>query len=212
MDDGGITILSHLKQRLACDCECLAEPVDACQPGVFSLRGVGVQYERDHPLDFVCLLHVEVVVTDLGLFRRDTLLEDLDEVSLLFLSDLPHRTGVPLDDLFVIHHHKYLMILDINTILELDFGQHLSQGLLLIVSLAKVLADKTSDLKVRQSCPPQGYLRLVEDLQRRIAPDYHVECIHSRFCHRLLNVDGVAHGDSLCKEPLSLIRADESVL
>ena len=148
MDDRGIAILSHLQQYLACDCEYLAEPVDACQPGVFCLRIIGVRYERDHPLDFVCLLHVEVVVTDLGLFRRDTLLEDLDEASLLFLSDLPHRTGVPLDDLFVIRHHQYLMIFIINTILELDFGEHLSQGLLLIVSLAKVLADETGDLKV----------------------------------------------------------------
>ena len=103
-------------------------------------------------------------MADLGLFRRDTLLEDLDEVPLLFLSDLPHRTGVPLDDLLVIRHHQYLMILVINAVLELDFGEHLGQGLLLIVSLAKVLADKTSDLKVRQSCPPQGNLRLVEDL------------------------------------------------
>ena len=104
------------------------------------------------------------------------------------------------------------MILIINAVLELDFGEHLGQGLLLIVSLAKVLADKAGDLKVRQSCPPQGNLRLVKDFQRRIAPDFHVQCIHSRFCHRLLNVDGVAHGDGLCKEPLSLIRADESVL
>ena len=95
MDDRGIAVLSYLEQRLTCDCECLAEPVDACQPGVFGLRIVGVRYERHHPLDFVCLLHVEVVVADLGLFRRDTLLEDLDEVPLLFLSDLPHRTGVP---------------------------------------------------------------------------------------------------------------------
>ena len=51
------------------------------------------------------------------------------------------------------------MIFIINAVLELDFGEHLGQGLLLIVSLAKVLADK-----MRQSCPPQGYLRLVEDL------------------------------------------------
>ena len=118
----------------------------------------------------------------------------------------------PLDDLFVIHHHQYLIIFNINAVLELDFGEHFIQGLLLIVSLAKLLADKTGGLKVQQSCPPQGYLRLVGDLQRRIAPDFHVQRIHSRFCHRLLNVDGVAHGDSLCKEPLSLIRADESVL
>ena len=59
---------------------------------------------------------------------------------------------------------QYLMIFTINAVLELDFGEHLGQGLLLIVSLAKVLADKTSDLKVQQSCPPQGNLRLVEDL------------------------------------------------
>ena len=69
-----------------------------------------------------------------------------------------------LDDLLVIRHHQYLMIFIIDAVLEFDFGEHLGQGLLLIVSLAKVLADKTSDLKVRQSCPPQGNLRLVEDL------------------------------------------------
>ena len=51
-----------------------------------------------------------------------------------------------------------------NAVLELDFGKHLGQGLFLIVPLAKVLADKTGDLKVRKSCPPQGNLRLVEDL------------------------------------------------
>ena len=85
MDDRCVAILSYLEQRLACDCECLAETVDACQPDLFDLRGVGVRHERDHPLDFVCLLHVEVVVTDLGLLRRDALLEDLYEVSLLFL-------------------------------------------------------------------------------------------------------------------------------
>ena len=118
----------------------------------------------------------------------------------------------PLDDLFVIRHHQYLIILNINAILELDFGEHFSQGLLLIVSLAKLLADKTGDLKVQQSCPPQGYLRLVGDLQRRIAPDFHVQCVHGRLCHSLLDVDGVAHGDGLRKKPLSLIRADESVL
>ena len=95
MDDRGIAILSYLEQRLACDCECLAELVDACQPGVFGLRVVGVRYERYHPLDFVCFLHVEVVVADLGLLHRDTLLEDLDEVSLLFLCDLSHCTDVP---------------------------------------------------------------------------------------------------------------------
>ena len=30
MDDACIAVLSDLEQRLACDCECLAEPVDAC--------------------------------------------------------------------------------------------------------------------------------------------------------------------------------------
>ena len=124
----------------------------------------------------------------------------------------PRHAGVPLDDLFVIRHHQYLMIFIIDAVLELDFGEYFSQGLFLVVSLAKVLADETDDLKVRQSCPSQGYLRLVEDLQRRIAPDFHVQRIHSRFCHHLLDVDGVAHGDSLCKEPLCLVRADESVL
>ena len=77
MDDRGIAVLSYLEQRLACDCECLAEPIDACQPGVFGLRAVGVRYKRYHPLDFVCFLHVEVVVADLGLFRCNMLLEDL---------------------------------------------------------------------------------------------------------------------------------------
>ena len=95
MDDRGFAVLSYLEQRLACDCEYLAEPIDACHPGLFDLRAVGVRYERHHPLNFVCLLHVEVVVADLGLARRDMLLEDLDEVSLLFLCDLPHCTDVP---------------------------------------------------------------------------------------------------------------------
>ena len=148
MEDGSIAVLSYLEQRLACDCECLAKPVDACQPGVVGLRVVGVRHERHHPFDLVCLLHVEVVVADLGLFRCDTLLEDLDEVSLLFLCDLPHRTGAPLDDLLVICHHQYFMIFIINTILELDFGEHSSQGLLLVVSFTKVLADETGDLEV----------------------------------------------------------------
>ena len=60
----------------------------------------------------------------------------------------PHHTGVPLDDLLVIRHHQYLMIFIINAVLELDFGEHFSQGLLLVVSFAKVLADETGDLKV----------------------------------------------------------------
>ena len=147
MDDRGIVVLSYLEQCLACDCECLAETIDACQPGVVDLRAVGVRYERYYPLALVCLLHIEVVVADLGLFRRDTLLEDLVKVSLLFLCNLPHRTGVPLDDLLVIRHHQYLMIFIINAVLELDFGEHFSQGLL-VVSFAKILADETGDLKV----------------------------------------------------------------
>ena len=87
-------------------------------------------------------------MTDLGLPRRDTLLEDLDEISLLFLCDLPHRADLPFDDLLEIHHHQYLMIFVINSVLELDYGEHLGQGILLVVSFSKILADETDDLKV----------------------------------------------------------------
>ena len=87
-------------------------------------------------------------MTDLGLHRRDTLLEDLSEVSLLFLRDLPHRIGVPFDDFLEISHHQYLMIFIIDAVLELDFGEHLGKGLLLVVSFAKVLADEMGDLEV----------------------------------------------------------------
>ena len=96
----------------------------------------------------VCLLHVEIVVTDLSLLRRDTLLEDLNEVSLLFLRDFPHCTGVPFDDLLVIRRDQYLMIFIINAVVELDFGEHIGQGLLLVVSFTKVVADETGDLEV----------------------------------------------------------------
>ena len=40
------------------------------------------------------------------------------------------------------------MILVINAALELDFGEHLGQGLFLVVSFTKVLADETGDLEV----------------------------------------------------------------
>ena len=40
------------------------------------------------------------------------------------------------------------MIFIIDAVLELDFGGHLGQGLLLVVSFTKVLADETGDLEV----------------------------------------------------------------
>ena len=146
---GKVTCVYRFCKTLAVARQALfkvAQYGDTCivHPGLFDLRAVEVRYEYQHPLALVCLLHVEVVVADLGLLHSDMLLEDLNQVSLFFLRVLPHRTGVPFDDLLVIRHHQYLMISVINAALELDFGEHLGQGLFLVVTFTKVLADETS--------------------------------------------------------------------
>ena len=51
-----------------------------------------------------------------------------------------HDEKKTLAEMFSKVKFQYLMIFIINAILELDFGEDLGQGLLLIVSLAKVLA------------------------------------------------------------------------
>ena len=64
-------------------------------------------------------------------------------IKLIFLVKLPNLKNKEL-----LKNQMRWVVLVINAVLEFDFGEHLGQGLRLIMSLTKVLADETGDLEV----------------------------------------------------------------